>query len=183
MSQYDEAKAIHFALHPMPHRSRIRLTFGYAVALTLSNLLLAQPVDAKPLNSASTPIFESITLSPNFTPDPLTVRGLSGGSVLAETTTGEANTPTGSCIGFIDQQPDHTLVLRDFFNYLSLRVKSNADTILVIKGPGGSWCNENNEGSNPAITGQWLSGTYYIWVGSYQSDAYHPYTINITDNP
>ncbi|MGB3405288.1 MAG: hypothetical protein WBA77_21570 [Microcoleaceae cyanobacterium] len=183
MSQYDEAKTIDFDLHPMCHRYRIPLTLGYVVAIALLSSLFTQPTYGKPLSSTSPPIFENITLSPNFTPDPLTVRGLSGGSVLAEKTTGRAKTPTGLCIGFIDEQPDHTLVLRDFFNYLSLRVKSNADTILVIKGPGGSWCSDNNEGINPGITGQWLSGTYQIWVGSYQSDGYHPYIINITDDP
>ncbi len=167
---------------PMRYRHRILLTL-FQTAITASfSLFFSGLVDAKPLNSTSAPIFENITLSPNFNPDPITVRGLSGGPILAEKTAGRANTPTGPCIGFIDQQPDHTLVLKDFFNYLSLRVKSSADTILVIRGPGGSWCNDDYEDMNPGITGQWLSGTYHIWVGSYKSDAYHPYIINITDD-
>ncbi|MGB3536300.1 MAG: hypothetical protein WBA13_22635 [Microcoleaceae cyanobacterium] len=167
----------------MGHRSRTRLTLFHTTAIAVFSLFFSGLVHAKPLNSTSAPIFENITLSPNFHPDPLTVRGLSGGAILAEKTAGRSQTPTGPCIGFIDGQPDHTLVLNNFFNYLSLRVKSNADTILVIRGPGGSWCNDDDADMNPAITGQWLSGTYQIWVGSYQPDAYHPYIINITDNP
>jgi hypothetical protein len=34
---------------------------------------------------------------------------------------------------------------------------------------------------NPNIEGQWLSGKYEIWVGSYKTNAYHPYVISITD--
>ncbi len=149
----------------------------------LFGLWFSIPTQAKPIDAKSAPIFENVNLTPNFNPDPLTIRGLSGGPASAEQTAGRAETPTGPCIGFVDEQPDHTLVLDSFFNYLSLRVKSSADTILVIRGPGGSWCNDDYEDMNPGITGQWLSGTYHIWVGSYKSDAYYPYIINISDNP
>ncbi|NJK38668.1 MAG: hypothetical protein HC835_17730 [Oscillatoriales cyanobacterium RM2_1_1] len=152
------------------------------LAIILGSLCLGTLAQAQPSPSSSIPIFENVTLSPNFSPDPLTVRGLSGGSVASEKTAGRAETPTGPCVGYVDEQPDHTLVLTGFFQYLSLQVKSNADTVLVVRGPGGSWCNDDYTDRNPGIVGQWLSGTYEIWVGSYKPNTYNPYVIKISDN-
>jgi hypothetical protein len=73
------------------------------------------------------------------------------------------------------------MVLQDFFNYLRLQVQSSEDTTLVIRGPGGTWCNDDYTDMNPGIAGQWLSGTYHIWVGSYERENYHPYVIRISE--
>jgi hypothetical protein len=53
----------------------------------------------------------------------------------------------------------------------------------VVRGPGGTWCNDDYTNMNPGIAGQWLSGTYQIWVGSYQEDQYYPYVIRISETP
>lgn len=134
----------------------------------------AQPV----FNQGS--IFENVTLSPNFSPDPTTVRGISGGPLLASDVSGREDTATGACVGYIDDQPDHRMVLTAPFNFLSLQIQSPENTTLVVRGPGGSWCNDDYVDMNPGLAGQWLSGTYEIWVGSYSSDAYHPYIIRIS---
>ncbi|HEY9629865.1 MAG TPA: hypothetical protein V6C84_21385 [Coleofasciculaceae cyanobacterium] len=126
-------------------------------------------------------IFENVTLSPSFTPDPTTVRGISGGEMTANQVAERADTATGPCNGFVDAQPDHTIVLTEYFNYLSLQVQSPEDTTLVIRGPGGVWCNDDYSGKNPGITGKWLSGTYQVWIGSYQSNRYSPYVMRITE--
>ncbi len=161
----------------IPKKSQI----GCVVFLSAIPLLLNGFVNAQPLQFKSTPMFENVTLYPEFSPDPVMIRGLSGGPASAQDTAGREETPTGSCMGFVDEKPDHTLVLNGFFNYLSLQVSSNEDTVLVIRGPGGSWCNDDYVDMNPGISGQWLSGKYDIWVGSYKSNAYHPYVIKITD--
>ena len=85
-----------------------RYFFLYFAITTALSFLLDFPINARPIDAQSTPIFENVTLSPNFNPDPLTIRGLSGGPVSAETTAGRTNTSTGPCSGFVDQQPDHT---------------------------------------------------------------------------
>lgn len=139
----------------------------------------AQVVNPSPLLT----IFENVTLSPGFSPDPTTVHGISGGAVVASEMSARTETLTGACVGFIDEQPDHRMLLTEYFNYLSLQVESSEDTTLVVRGPGGTWCNDDYLGPNPAIAGQWLSGTYEIWVGSYSPDAYHPYVIRITASP
>jgi hypothetical protein len=136
----------------------------------------AQTVELSP----GVTIFEDVTLSPNFTPDPTTIRGISGGAIASRELAGRTETATGPCNGFVDEQSDHRMVLTDFFSYLSLQVESPEDTTLIVRGPGGIWCNDDFSGQNPGIAGQWLSGTYEIWVGSYSQDAYHPYVIRIT---
>jgi len=145
------------------------ITFGAAAAR-------AQTLPAQPLT-----IFENVTLSPNFTPDPTTIRGISGGDRAASQIAGRSNTATGPCNGFVDAQPDHTIVLTQFFSYLSLQVQSNQDTTIVIRGPGGVWCNDDASGKNPGIAGQWLSGTYQVWVGSFAQNSYSPYVIRISE--
>ncbi len=127
------------------------------------------------------PMFENVTIGAKFSPDPLEIRGISGGTVPAKTIAGTSETPNGPCAGFVDEKPDHTLVLTDSFNYLKLLVQSPDDTTLVVRGPGGTWCNDDSEGKNPAIVGQWLPGTYSIWVGSSDQNQYRSYTLRITE--
>lgn len=151
------------------------LVLGMWLACSAGSIAKAQTT------SSGTMIFENVTLSPNFAPDPTTVRGISGGARAASDLAGRAETATGACNGFVDQQPDHTMVLTQYFDYLSLQVQSPDDTTLIIKGPGGTWCNDDYTGKDPGIAGKWLSGTYQIWVGSYAPDKYSPYVIRITE--
>jgi len=149
------------------------------IASTAVGLGTYNPAQAQP---ASPPIFENVTIGSNFSPNPLTVRGISGGSVPGKNVAGRAETANGPCVGFVDEQPDHTVVLKDFFNYLSLQVQSPEDTTMIVRGPGGSWCNDDSEGKNPGITGQWLAGTYNVWVGSFDQTKSHPYILRITES-
>jgi hypothetical protein len=133
------------------------------------------------VRAESISIFEDLTLAPSFNPDPMTIRGISGGPKTASELAGREDTTTGPCNGYVDDQPDHTIVLTQYFSYLSLQVQSPEDTTLVVRGPGGTWCNDDFSGKNPGIAGQWLSGTYQIWIGSYRQDTYSPYVIRITE--
>lgn len=160
----------------------LRIGLSAAVTIVTMGLLSNGPVSAQQSPSPRLSIFEDVTLSPNFSPDPTTVRGISGGEQAASEISGRADTSTGACTGFIDEDPDHTIVLTDFFDYLSLQVQSPEDTTLVVRGPGGSWCNDDYQGKNPGIAGQWLSGTYEVWIGSYQQGNYHPYVMRITES-
>jgi hypothetical protein len=175
--------------------SRILQRLAGAIATTslLTTGAIAQSLPNTPANTpANTPtntpisrssgdrtIFENVTLSPNFANT--SVRGISGGSNLSSELAGRTETVTGACAGFIDEQPDHTMQLTQAFNFLSLQVQSNADTTLVVRGPGGTWCNDDYTDKNPGIAGQWLSGTYQIWIGSYAENVYNPYVIRITE--
>jgi hypothetical protein len=153
--------------------------FANLTAILAGGLFIGALAQAQPAQSQQ--IFENVRLGPKFSPDPVTIRGISGGAVPARNVAGHAETPTGPCMGFVDQAPDHTVVLTTFFNYLSLQVNSPEDTTLLISGPGGSWCNDDYQGKNPGVAGQWLAGTYRVWVGSYDTNNYHPYIIRITE--
>jgi hypothetical protein len=126
-------------------------------------------------------LFENMTISPNFRPDPQVLRGISGGKDETQKYSGKARTETGPCIGFVDNAPDHRLVMPQGFSYLNLKVMSSGDTILLVRGPGGSWCSDDESDRNPAIGGKWLPGTYEIWVGSYEKNASFPYLLEITE--
>jgi hypothetical protein len=155
-----------------------KVVLSLGLAIVLAALVKERPVLSQ--KSQFTPIFENVRMSPD-SPEKMTmVRGLSGGSVSATEQAGRDTTLTGPCVGFVDREPDHKLELTGFFPSLTLEVKSNEDTTLVVRGPGGSWCNDDFNGKNPGITGQWFSGTYEIWVGSYQRNKYYPYAIEIT---
>ncbi|MBP0018087.1 MAG: hypothetical protein J7647_11075 [Cyanobacteria bacterium SBLK] len=132
---------------------------------------------------SSPPIFESPIISPFTTPNTpntLLIRGISGGEIAARNVADRVDTPTGPCVGFVDREPDHIVTLTGFFNFLNIQVRSSADTTIVVSGPGGTWCNDDYQDKNPGIGGQWLEGQYQIWVGSYEKNQYHPYTIQIT---
>lgn len=147
------------------------------MAITGSKLCFSTPVIAQPVPS----LYENVRIGPRFSPDPVTIRGISGGSIPLETIAGRQETPNGPCVGMANEPPGHTLQLTSFFNYLSLQVESPEDTTLLIKGPGGTWCNDDFRGKNPGIIGQWLPGTYSIWVGSYGQNKFAPYTIRISE--
>lgn len=161
-----------------PVRNR-RRWLSLAIAGALAGA--ASAAIASPARADAPPLFEDLTLWPASTP--ATARGLSGGPLPAAEAIGREQTPTGACIGFIDDRPDHRIQLGAFFDYLRLEVQSVADTSLVVRGPGGSWCNDNFDGLNPGIAGQWLAGTYEIWVGSASDRKFHPYVIRFSEVP
>jgi hypothetical protein len=124
---------------------------------------------------------QNVNLSPRFSPNPLILQGTSNGLIPISQVAGRQDTENGPCVGFTQSQPDHTLVLTSRFNSLSIQVQSAEDTTLLVRGPGGTWCNDDAQGKNPGLMGQWLPGTYRIWVGSYQKGQSRPYTLRITE--
>ncbi|MDJ0797337.1 MAG: hypothetical protein QNJ51_10985 [Calothrix sp. MO_167.B12] len=129
------------------------------------------------------PMFGDMKIDHKFSPDPMMMRGMSGGSKPAISITGKKQTPTGACTGFVDEKPDHTLHLRGKFSYLKLKVSSSDDATMIIKGPDGVWCNDDSQGQNPnpEIAGEWLPGKYQLWIGSFDQNKYFPYIIKITE--
>lgn len=128
-------------------------------------------------------MFEDIAIAPRFTPKEIQLRGISGGGVETQKKSGRKVTETGDCIGFIDTEPDHKITLTKPFKYLNMQVKSSGDTILLVRGPGGSWCSDDVSDRNPEISGDWLEGTYEIWVGSYEENTSFPYLLQLTEQP
>lgn len=159
---------------------KIALNQGIRLSLIIVTLGIISGIHAVADAQQASPIFGDITIKRQFAPDPLTVRGMSGGSIPGRKVAGRSKTPTGPCTGFVDETPGHTLKLTSGFDYLKLVVQSPQDTTMIVKGPGGTWCNDDFEGKNPGMVGEWLPGDYQIWVGSYEKDKYFPYTLQIT---
>lgn len=131
--------------------------------------------------SNSEPIFGRQSLSSGFSPNPYILEGVSGGNAPVNTITRVESTPTGSCKGYMQRQPDYEVLLNNNFNSLTMEVRSEVDTTLVVTGSSGTWCNDDFDGQpNPRITGSWSQGLYKIWVGSYVQNSYHPYQLRIS---
>ncbi|NJK35316.1 MAG: hypothetical protein HC919_10355 [Oscillatoriales cyanobacterium SM2_2_1] len=128
-------------------------------------------------------LFQDLTVAPNFAPNPQILKGISGGAEETQTLSGRPNTETGPCIGFVDRPPDHRLTLSQPLPLMTLQIQSSGDTILLVRGPGGVWCNDDLRDRNPVISGEWLSGTYEIWVGSYEKNAAFPYILKVIEGP
>lgn len=124
----------------------------------------------------------NITIDKQLAANPLTVKGMSGGTITAKEITNIENTATGYCDGFVDRQPNHILKLNSFFDSLKVEVASQADTTIIIQGPGGVWCNDDSDSANPIIEGQWQPGIYRVWIGSYRANSSNNYQIKITGN-
>jgi hypothetical protein len=161
-----------------PHHLRVFASLTAAVVLGLVSLPKATAQTSNIIRSNT--IFEDVRVTPASRST--TVRGISGGDNSATQLMGRSQTATGPCLGFVDEQPDHRMELTNNLRSLSLQVQSTADTTLVIRGPGGIWCNDNyGLDFNPGIAGEWLPGVYEIWVGSHRVNRYYPYIIEITN--
>jgi hypothetical protein len=128
-------------------------------------------------------MFEDIAIAPSSVPKVFELRGISGGGIETQAKSGRKVTETGECIGFIDTEPDHKITLTKPFNYLKMQVKSSGDTVLLVRGPGGSWCSDDVRDRNPEIAGDWLEGTYEVWIGSYEEKASFPYLLELSELP
>ncbi len=125
------------------------------------------------------PNYGTLALSSGFAPAPQSLSGTSGGPIQGQAL---GTTPTGPCAGWVTPNPDHVLNLSSPFNLLRVQVSSAGDTTMVIHGPNGWWCNDDSVGLNPQIVGAWVAGTYRIWIGSYTSNQWNPYTIMFSEN-
>jgi hypothetical protein len=110
------------------------------------------------------PARADISLNPGF--GQTAVSGTAGGGTSLRDVAGRGETSTGSCLGFSQNRPDQVLRLNAGFKDLTVVVKSNSDTTIVVKGPGGTWCNDDFQGKNPGLDGQWSAGEYKIWIGT-----------------
>jgi len=112
----------------------------------------------------ATPARADISLNSGF--GQTSISGTAGGGTSLRDIAGKVETATGSCLGFGKGQADQILRLNSGFRDLTLVVKSNMDTTIVVKGPGGTWCNDDFQGKNPGLDGQWQAGEYKIWIGT-----------------
>lgn len=109
-------------------------------------------------------------LLPDFQPDPVQGTGISGGGDF-----------TDDC-GYIDTPPDHIVTLPKDLPYLRASVDSPGDVTLLVTGPDGRYCRDDNYGFLPVLDGEWPRGEYQIWVGDWDGEGY-PYTLQLSELP
>lgn len=124
-----------------------------------------------------------VRIRSGFSPNPVQRNGVSGGQVSVADIVGQSQSSTGPCLGYANRAPDHIVVLETYFNSLKIGVTSQQDTTLAVQGPDGVWCNDDTDGHNPAITGQWAAGEYHVWVGAYGQGLSSPYTLSLQEDP
>jgi len=107
--------------------------------------------------------YGNFTVGAGFTPDPQTATGVSGYSDAGRV---DAATFGKQCTGFIDTRPDHTLTVTSAVN-LRLTVSSDIDSVLVIRGPAGTFCDDDSAGQrNAQINALFTPGDYEVYVGN-----------------
>jgi hypothetical protein len=143
---------------------------------------LAQSGDATP---APTPVPEApepsayltLDMAAGFALDPFLVSLNGGGEV-------DASTLDPACIGYINDQPVLTARWEGSVDVLRTFFYSDSDATLVVQGPDGSYlCNddsaENVLDPEVDITAP-VTGTYRIWIGSFDANQLIPGLLVIT---
>lgn len=83
----------------------------------------------------------------------------------------DASTFGSHCWGWVPYSPAHLLEVSESM-YLSLSVWGTSDLVLVVTGPGGTFCNDDWDGVNPALGEYFSAGTYEVYIGEYSSSGY-----------
>lgn len=131
-------------------------------------------VQATTFACAST--FDCMRIAPGFLPDPISVRGRSGG-----------NTRYAECPGYFApaNQPDHLIYLDAEFVYLKVGLipGAPAGTSLLmasLDGAGSVFCS-HGAGQLPVLERSFPRGTYGVWVGATTSTERELYSIYATE--
>ncbi|WP_298913114.1 hypothetical protein [uncultured Nostoc sp.] len=156
---------------------RPRLQFHGGWLLAILTAITATPVIAETAN------FGTFNLSTNFDPAQGRVQGFTGGSYSLSAISNR-DRDQKACIGFADPTPDHIMVLEKDFSQLTIQVdSSNNDTTLLIEGPNQTTirCGDDTGKSKDASVSDrnWKSGTYRIWVGTFNPGVKHDYTLTV----
>ncbi len=101
----------------------------------------------------------------------ITGAGTSGGNI-------DATTLSGECAGNVSSTPDHLLNITSPVPAASIYAQAEQDITLVIQRPDGTyWCDDDSDGTNPALSGELVAGTYKVWIGSYNAEENASYRI------
>ncbi|MEH2296502.1 hypothetical protein [Nostoc sp.] len=156
---------------------RPRLQFRSGWLLAILTAITATPAIAQTAN------FGTFTLSTNSNPPQGIIQGFTGGSYSLSAISNR-DRDQKACIGFADPTPDHIMVLEKDFSQMTIQVDSNNnDTTLLIQGPDKTTirCGDDTGKSKDASVSDrnWKSGTYRIWVGTFNPGVKRDYTLKV----
>jgi hypothetical protein len=118
--------------------------------------------------------YRNFSIGAGFEPDPQTGTGTTGGAVDAAKAFG------GSCTGSVDRTPDHVITVTSAVN-LKLYTTSTTDSTLVMRGPSGTFCDDDSRGELDAeINAVLRPGRYEVYIGHLGETG--QYTLTLTEN-
>ncbi len=142
-------------------------------------------VPAGPQIDLSLPaLFETVSLSAGFLPDPYVIELEAGGPLDADESGAGGGDDWSWCAGNITQAPSVELDWDGNGDALSFFVSSDRDTTLAINLPDGSWvCDDDGGvGVDASVTLESApSGIYDIYVGLFSGSETAPAQLNITE--
>jgi hypothetical protein len=157
------------------HRPRLKLRGGWLLAIL--SAITATPAIAQTAN------FGIFRLSQGFEPEKGIFSGYTGGSYSLSAVSNR-DQQKNPCIGYADPTPDYVMVLEKPFSRLKVKVNSDgSDTTLLIQGPDKTTirCGDDTGKNKDASVddSNWKSGTYRIWVGTFNPEVKRNYTLTI----
>ena len=90
---------------------------------------------------------------------------------------------SSDCNGYVSTNPSHVMTLGAAFPHLRVMVHAagGADTTLMVRRPDGTFlCNDDSEGLDPMVEGEFPAGEYGIFVGSYTGEDHPDYTLGVS---
>ncbi len=161
-------------------KSGKELAPGLAAALVV---LFASPIIVVAQDYDLTPSFGTHDLVSGFEPDPAEYASYAGGSIDL------SQQEDSGCVGFVSDAPDIRISYTGIeYDYpLGFITESEADTVLLINAPDGSWyCNDDYSEEFGVSAGiefiTPMEGIFDIWVGVYEEeDSYTPATLLVTE--
>jgi tetratricopeptide (TPR) repeat protein len=125
--------------------------------------------DESVMDYTTEPTYGEVSLEMGFEPDPHTMDVVAGG---------DTRVSIAGCYGYVltsapDVRLQYTTGESEESYPLSFYVSSQEDTVLFVNQPDGEWiCNDDTQGTNPAITlDEPTEGQYDIWVGTYNAES------------
>jgi hypothetical protein len=142
---------------------------------------LAQTDDPTPMPTTVEPsAYVTLDLQAGFPLDPFLVSLNGGGEV-------DAATLDEACLGYINEQPVLTANWEGAVDELRIFFYSDSDSTLVVRQPNGTYVCGDDFAENvldPEVTlTRPLTGTYKVWVGSYDENQLIPGLLVITARP
>jgi len=120
--------------------------------------------------------FGTLTLAPGFSSSQGMVQGRTGGSTSLTNSVAERDRNGNICLGYGSATPDYILDLDGRFDQLTLQVNGSGDTTLIVQGPGGVLC-----GDDEVSASGWAAGEYQVWVGTGSPGQRSNYTLTVRE--
>jgi len=148
---------------------------SFFAAIATVAALAAVPAVACP-DWQGAPYFGTVELTAGFNPDPY-VRNVTAGG------TNDLGRCGLNAAGYVTSRPDFDLYWRGSSSQMTIAIESNADAVLLVNAPDGSWhYSDDYRGTNPAITFfNPQEGLYDIWIGSYDGSRRNPARLVFTE--